>query len=207
VIPGGSDEALVGHENCYKLHWPSNRKGFARVAVESGALLIPFMTTNVEESRWNPLHDLWHLLHGWVPYRALVDAKIPFLSTFVYVASEVIWFSSCGFSIPIPVRCTTIFGSPVPYKPEEDLDTIVARCHDHLQALIDLHQPGAAEGRNYARALGERWVEWKQSRPRLTQSVENLTPQAVKSFLQKWARGSGTAAATSASTTAGKRRK
>ena len=58
-----------------------------------------------------------------------------------------------------------------------------------LQSLIDTHQPNAAQGRNYARALGERWVEWRAARPQLCQAVESATPAFVLRRLQRWAAG------------------
>lgn len=189
VIPGGADEAMVGHGNCYKLHWPHNRKGFARVAMESDALLVPFFTRNTEESRYNPVHHLWHLLHAYVPVQWLLHAGIPFVSSALYTLSEVVWFCSCAFSIPIPVRCRVIFGQPVLYEADEPVEQVVARCKSALQSLIDEHQPHAAEGRNYSRALGERWVEWRQSHPKITRTVENATPQFVKTYLRNNAAG------------------
>jgi len=189
VIPGGADEAMVGHANCYRVHWPSKRRGFARVAMDSNALLVPFFTRNAEEMRWNPFHDLWHLMHGWVPFEYLIHANIPFVSSAVYTAGEVIWFSSAWFSIPIPVRCTTYFGASVAYDPEEPVDDVVARCKDALQQLINTHQPNAQQGRNYTRALGERWEELRASRPQLVQTVESCTPLFVKRWLRRRAEG------------------
>jgi len=189
VIPGGADEAMVGHENCYRVHWPAKRRGFARVAMESGALLVPFFTRNAEESRWNPFLEIWHAARGYVLYDWLIAAKIPFISAAVYTVAECVWFSTMYFSVPIPVRCTTIFGSPVPYDPDEPLDDVVARCKDALQKLIDEHQPNARQGRNYTRALGERWEELRKARPGLVRRVESWTPQVVKRWLRRRAAG------------------
>ena len=157
--------------------------------MESDALLVPFFTRNAEESRYNPVHHLWHLLRLYVPVQWLVNAGIPFVSSALYTLSEVVWFVSCAFAIPIPVRCRVIFGKAVPYEADEPVEQVVARCKDALQALINEHQPHAPQGRNYSRALGERWSEWRHSHPKLTRAVEKSTPQFVKTYLRNQAAG------------------
>lgn len=189
VIPGGADEALVGHADCYRVRWPESRKGFARVAMEAGVPLVPFFVRNVEESRWNPLHELWHRCHGWVPFEWITRARIPVLSSAAYTFGIVVWFMTAWVAIPVPVRCTTIFGRPVAYRADEPVEAVVARCEAALQSLIDANQPNAAQGRNYARALGERWVEWRAAKPALCKTVENATPAFVMRRLQRWASG------------------
>ena len=232
VIPGGAEEAMTGHENAYKVSWPSKRVGFAKVAMESGASLIPFFTRNVEESRWNPLHDIWHLLHGWVPFEYLTQkVQIPIVRSVVYTFGICAWFATSCVAIPIPVRCacnkhfnahnaagstlalhtacspslphssmsllplwlfapgTFIFGSPVPYRADEDTDVVVARCQAALQALINKHQPNAPQGRNYMRALSERWAEWRVARPKLIRTIERITPKPIGRYLHRWATG------------------
>jgi hypothetical protein len=186
----GADEAMVGHENCYKLYWPKKRTGFARVAMAADALLVPFFTRNAEESRWNLLHDIWHLLRLYVPVQWLVNAKIPVVSSVMYTIAEVVWFFSCAFSIPIPVRSRVIFGKAVPYKSDEPVDVVVSRCHTALQTLINETQPNASEGRNYTRALVERWDEdWTVSYPKITSALASCTPQTVARWLRRIAAG------------------
>lgn len=190
VIPGGAEEAMVGHENAYKTAWPTKRTGFARVAMESRAELIPFFTRNVEESGFNPIHEIWHRLHGWVPFEYLTQKiHIPLVSSFVYTLGIIAWFVTSWVAIPLPVRCTFIFGDPVPYRADEEVEEVVARCQMALQSLINKHQPNAPQGRNYMRALAERWAEWRIARPNVIQPIERITPKSIKTYLQRWAEG------------------
>ena len=84
---------------------------------------------------------------------------------------------------------TFIFGSPVPYRADEDTDVVVARCQAALQALINKHQPNAPQGRNYMRALSERWAEWRVARPKLIRTIERITPKPIGRYLHRWATG------------------
>lgn len=159
------------------------------------ALLLPFFIRNVEESRFNPIHHLWHLIRGYVVFEWLMSLKIPIFTPILNTLAHTIWFLVTFIQIPIPVRTTIIFGEHVPYdKTVDTTDVVVARCHDALQQLIIKHQPHALEGRNYTRALGERWEEWRQAKPKLIKSIEGMTPKFVKQYLKRQARGGKKAA-------------
>jgi len=189
VIPGGADEGLVGHRNAYRLHWPDKRQGFARVAMESGAMLVPFMIRNGEESRWNPITDLFSFLRVYVLYNWIVEQQIPILSRVVYVVGYCLWFSATFIQLPVPVRVTLVFGEAVSYDAQNDsVEALVARSKHALQDLIDANQPNAREGRNYMRALMERWEEeWRMTHPKFTRFMEKHAPQFIKDFLNAWA--------------------
>jgi hypothetical protein len=158
--------------------------------MQADALIVPFFCRNTEESRWNPIHAFWHSIHGYVPFDWLQAAQIPILTKAVYTVGMLLWFVASFVQVPIPVRTTLIFGSPVPYDPEENVDDVVQRSHDALQALIRKHQPNALEGRNYRRALAERWQEWRLIKPTLIRRIESFTPTAVKRWFRDGAHSS-----------------
>lgn len=188
VIPGGAEEAMKGHENCYRVLWPANRTGFAKVAKESEAMIVPFFVRNSEESRFNPVIDVWHLIKGYKLYDAIVAANIPILTPLVHYLAPVVWFFITYIQIPIPVRCTLIFGEAVPYDRDEDTQMLVDRCHTRLQSLIDEHQPNSKQGRNYSRALRERWnQEWTSEYPKITNIIQQITPTIIKKIINDWA--------------------
>lgn len=162
----------------------------SRVAMEANAVLVPFMVRNGEESRFNPLIELWRLARLHLVYHWVIRARIPVVSSVVHTLAHCVWFIATFFHIPVPVRCTMIFADPVPYDTSVDtVEDVANRCRDALQALIDERQPNAREGRNYARALGERWLEWRESHPRLTRGIESATPAFVKRALRNAAHG------------------
>ena len=140
------------------------------------------------------MHELWHLVQG---YRLFEWTQRPrpsvpgwsTISSVLYTISIVTWFFTSFIVIPIPVRCTLVFGPEVAYSKDEEVETIVDRCNQALQALIDAEQPKARQGRNYMRALAERWEEWRGSYPNAVRRVESLTPAFVKGFLLRWAHG------------------
>merc|ERR1712203_768579 len=84
VLPGGGEEAMAGHENAYELHprW-KDRRGFATVAKEAGADIIPVFLQNVEEMRFNPFFFLGNRSGLTHQHQRIVDMRIPYVSWFM----------------------------------------------------------------------------------------------------------------------------
>ncbi|KAI1901406.1 hypothetical protein AGOR_G00034110 [Albula goreensis] len=129
ISPGGLREALFSDET-YPLLW-GRRQGFAQVAIDSEAPIIPMFTQNVREG-FRSLGNLW-------PFR---------------------WFYE-RFRLPVaplyggfPVKFRTYLGDPIPYDPNVTAAELADTAQKAVQSLIDQHQkiPG-----NVFRALLERF--------------------------------------------------
>ena len=156
VIPGGAEEALRGHENAYTLDWPKERRGFAKVAIRAQTPIVPVFYENAEEMRFNPIFFLWNLIHGSVPYDAIVKRKIPYVSGPLQTIAEMIWYTLASlFSIPMPCKVTIHLGEPIEVNADSDVDEVVKESYEALQALIDKWQPGRKK--SYWRAF----KQWK----------------------------------------------
>ncbi|CAF1218748.1 unnamed protein product [Adineta ricciae] len=154
VIPGGVEEAMVGHENAYKVCWPENRKGFVHVATQANVPIIPTFMANQEEMRWNPILFLWNLLGLGRLYSSILKLEIPFLTPFLHAVGGLVWFIMTWIQIPIPVQLTLYVGDPVQYDMSKDtIDDVVERCRCSLQNLISQHQP---HGKSYRNAVKQR---------------------------------------------------
>ncbi|OQR89711.1 hypothetical protein THRCLA_09625 [Thraustotheca clavata] len=139
-MPGGIEEAMQGFESSYKLIWKSSsgneRRGFARLALQANATIVPFGTRNGEEMFFNLI-----VIYG--------------ISNHV----EVFFFNnekSClrcaldKLEHSCPVRAGIVFGKPiVPMKNESKAD-LAKRTKKELQELIDKVNPG---GHSYMKAL------------------------------------------------------
>ncbi|UJR13595.1 hypothetical protein I4U23_000608 [Adineta vaga] len=154
VIPGGAEEAMVGHENAYKVCWPENRKGFVHVATEAGVPIIPTFMANQEEMRWNPILFLWNLFGLGHLYSYILKLEIPLLTPLLHSIGTIIWFSMTWIQIPIPAQLTLYIGDPVQYDMSKDtIDDVVERSRTALQALINQYQP---QGKSYSNAIKQR---------------------------------------------------
>ncbi|XP_048868138.1 transmembrane protein 68 isoform X2 [Brienomyrus brachyistius] len=129
LAPGGLREALFSNE-MYPLLW-GERRGFAQVAIDAQAPVIPMFTQNVREG-----------------FRYLGTGK---LSRWVYER----------FRLPLgviyggfPVKFRTYLGDPIPYDPNMTAAELAKKVQRAVQSLIDQHQkiPG-----NVLRALLERF--------------------------------------------------
>jgi hypothetical protein len=133
--------------------------------MESGALLVPIFTKNVEEMRWNPFFYCWNLLGLSKYYNRIIDANIPYLSRFIYQFAIYTWFFSTCLCIPIPVKVTTYIGDPVSYDMDEHAEVVRERAQKALQNLINQHQQNT--GKNYYRALSERFPKFFKQQQKL----------------------------------------
>jgi 1-acyl-sn-glycerol-3-phosphate acyltransferase len=159
-IPGGAEEAIRGHENAYNLKWPKKRKGFVHVAKKAGVPIIPCITKNGEEMRWNPIFWLGNLLCLGKIFSRITNAQIPYLSEGIKLIGLIIWFTLCWFTLPVPVKARLVFGEPIYVGEHDDPDEIARQTQAALQALLDRNHPG---GKSYRRGLIERWNAFKEA--------------------------------------------
>lgn len=134
ISPGGVREALFSDET-YPLLW-GKRKGFAQVAIDSKAPIIPMFTQNVREG-FRSLGTL--RFFRWV-YETLRFPAVPVYGGF-------------------PVKFRTYLGDPIPYDPELNAAELAEKVQRAVQQLIDRHQkiPG-----NVLRALLDRFRSQKE---------------------------------------------
>ncbi|XP_019403697.1 PREDICTED: transmembrane protein 68-like isoform X1 [Crocodylus porosus] len=129
ISPGGVREALFSDET-YVLMW-GNRRGFAQVAIDAKAPIIPMFTQNVREGiRTLGRIKLFRRMYEYF--------RLPFVPLYG------------GF----PVKYRTYIGDPIPYDPNLNAAELAEKAKNAIQSLIDKHQkiPG-----NIFRALRERF--------------------------------------------------
>jgi hypothetical protein len=153
-LPGGGEEAMVGHENAYLLgkRW-EDRRGYAHVAKEATVKIYPLFTQNVEEMRFNPFFWAGNLLHVGQAYDALVT--VPSVGVIVKQFALVIWFLLSWLAVPVPVKLTTFIGEPIETQ-DLSADEIAVATHTALQKLIDEKQP---HGHSYRHGLQDRFSQ------------------------------------------------
>jgi len=153
--PGGADEGLVGHENAYKVYWPTKRKGFAHIATEAQVPIVPLFLANVEEMRWNPILCFWNLLRLGRLFSYILKLSSPSTRRTLISFGSTVWFLVTFLQIPIPAKVTLYVGNPVQYDMTKDsIDDVVQRAHNDLQSLINRHQP---YGKSYSNAIKQRF--------------------------------------------------
>ncbi|XP_036375103.1 transmembrane protein 68-like [Megalops cyprinoides] len=129
ISPGGVREALFSDET-YPLLW-GRRQGFAQVAIDSRAPIIPMFTQNVREG--------FRSLGNLRPFRWVYERfRVPVAPVYG------------GF----PVKFRTYLGDPIQYDPNITAAELADKAQRAVQSLIDKHQriPG-----NVLRALLERF--------------------------------------------------
>jgi 1-acyl-sn-glycerol-3-phosphate acyltransferase len=118
VFPGGAREVAKRRDEKYRLHW-KERMGFARLAIQCGAPIIPFAAVGAEEM-----------------YDIVIDAEHPIFAPARMVLerltgrTDFIWPVSTGLGgtpLPKPERFYFWFGKPIPTKK-------YAGHHEELQA-------------------------------------------------------------------------
>ncbi|CAF1000975.1 unnamed protein product [Adineta steineri] len=160
VIPGGGEEAMVGHENAYEVRWPKKRKGFVHVATEAQAPIVPTFLANQEEMRWNPILFFWNLFGLGRLYSSILALNIPIFTPILNTIGEIVWFTMTWIQIPIPAKLTLYIGDPISYDTSKDsIEDIVERSRNNLQALINRHQP---QGKCYSNAIKQRIASLKK---------------------------------------------
>lgn len=153
-LPGGGEEAMVGHENAYILgkRW-ADRRGYAHVAKEGSVKIYPVFTQNAEEMRFNPFFWIGNLLHVGQACDALVT--VPVVRVIVKQLALLGWFLLSWLAVPVPVKLTTFIGEPIETQ-DLSADEIAAATHKALQKLIDEKQP---HGHSYRHGLKERFSQ------------------------------------------------
>uniref|UniRef100_A0A182JYD3 PCI domain-containing protein n=1 Tax=Anopheles christyi TaxID=43041 RepID=A0A182JYD3_9DIPT len=121
IAPGGVYEAQFGDSN-YELLW-RQRVGFAKVAIESKAPIIPMFTENLREG-----------------FRSVGLAKRLFIRLYNLVRFPVRPIYG-GF----PVKFRTHLGTPIPYDPSLSAEDLQEKVAFAIEELINKHQriPGS----------------------------------------------------------------
>ncbi|OQR89708.1 hypothetical protein THRCLA_09626 [Thraustotheca clavata] len=156
--PGGIEEAMQGFESSYKLIWKSSsgneRRGFAKLAREANATIVPFVTRNGEEMVFSPIGYLWNIVGLSRLYEQVLNLPEPFRIVLLHIKMLVYFFAWTLMSIPVPVRAGVVFGKPiVPKKNESEID-FAERTKYQVQELINQVNPG---GHCYSRGLNDRF--------------------------------------------------
>ncbi|KPP67392.1 transmembrane protein 68-like [Scleropages formosus] len=129
LSPGGLREALFSDET-YPLLW-GKRRGFAQVAIDAEAPIIPMFTQNIRES--------FRYLGTWKLSRWVYERfRLPLVLLYG------------GF----PVKFRTYLGDPIPYDPNLSAAELAEKVQQAVRSLIDQHQPIPG---NILRALLERF--------------------------------------------------
>ncbi|XP_067137191.1 DGAT1/2-independent enzyme synthesizing storage lipids-like [Centruroides vittatus] len=121
IAPGGVREAQFGDET-YSLLW-EKRKGFAQVAIEGKAPIIPVFTQNIREA-----------------FRPLGIGKSLFRKIYEKTRFPLVPIYG-GF----PVKLRTIIGNPIPYDKNVTAEELVCKTKCAIRELILHHQhlPGS----------------------------------------------------------------
>jgi len=161
VLPGGAEEAMTGHDDAYNLHprW-KDRRGFAHVAQDADADIIPVFVKNAEEMRFSPIFYVCNRLGLTRAYTRLVDKRIPGISWVLKQAGLGTWFCLSWLGIPVPVKVTMHIGKPISKRENDSVDDIAERSRAALQAMIHEHQP---HGHQYLPGLRERFARAKSA--------------------------------------------
>ncbi|OQR93322.1 hypothetical protein ACHHYP_02663 [Achlya hypogyna] len=164
VIPGGAEEAVAGFENAYKVDWKSTsgraRTGFAELAIEADAVVVPVVVQNLQEMCFNPIFYLCNVTGISRGYDVLM--RLPYgIGWLFWQLKGVLWLTlNCGTSIPLPVRATLQLGPALRQKRGETAANFAKRVERKYAQLLARANPG---GLNYSRALRQRFVRSSKS--------------------------------------------
>lgn len=150
LYPGGAAEALITEQYKYKLIL-KRRKGFARIAVETGASLVPVFGFGEAD-----------LFETFLATPGSLTAKLQRLSHKYWGTSQPLFrgngiFTDSGL-LPLPGTLTTVVGAPIPVQkldPREvgkeafdaAVDALHAKYCEALQQLFDEWKDKLAPGR------------------------------------------------------------
>ncbi|CAF3395737.1 unnamed protein product [Rotaria sp. Silwood1] len=121
ISPGGVREALFSDHN-YRLIW-KERRGFAKVAIESKATIIPMFTKNCREAAC-----------------ALTVGRR--VLRYIYEKTRLPIVPIYGI---FPVKLITYLGEPIPYDPDVTTEILAVQVKKEIEKLIEIHQrrPGS----------------------------------------------------------------
>lgn len=113
VAPGGVREAMTTTAEDYAVRW-FGRQGFAKMAVETKATVIPMFTRNIRE--------VFLVLGGGtgLVQRLYEMTKLPFT------------FFIGPFFLPL----TSMLGKPIPFDPKRTIDSLASSSLEALQSLM-----------------------------------------------------------------------
>jgi 1-acyl-sn-glycerol-3-phosphate acyltransferase len=150
IFPGGAAEALVTEQFKYKLIL-NRRKGFARIAVETGASLVPVFAFGETD-----------LFETFLAKPGSWTAKMQQISHRYWGTSQPLFrgngiFTDSGL-LPLPRPITTVIGAPIPVQKVDPrnagqeafsaaVDALHAQYCDALQQLFDAHKDKYAPNR------------------------------------------------------------
>jgi len=121
ILPGGAREAMFGDEN-YHLLW-GERIGFAKVALEAKAPIIPIFTKNCREA-----------------FRTISFGRNLLLRLY-----EMIRLPCVPMYGGFPVKLITYVGDPIPYDASLSAEQLAETVREKMSELIQRHQqiPGS----------------------------------------------------------------
>jgi|YNPBryBLVA2012_1023415.scaffolds.fasta_scaffold03397_4 1-acyl-sn-glycerol-3-phosphate acyltransferase len=122
IMPGGAREAFKSSRERYKLLW-KRRMGFVRLAIRTGAPIIPAVCIGIDET--------YHLLLDGYSVAEKLFGKEPLLPITLPIGLG---------PLPLPVKLTQYVGKPIRfrYKPEDAEDPAkVARLHRRVLAAMN----------------------------------------------------------------------
>ncbi|OQR93315.1 hypothetical protein ACHHYP_02666, partial [Achlya hypogyna] len=164
VIPGGAEEALAGHENAYTVNWKSSkghlRKGFAELAIEADAVIVPVVVRNMQEMVFNPIFFVLNVTYLSKAYDYLIAAPGIVGWLFLQIKMWLWMMSAMLLVIPIPVKVTVILGKPLRHEKDESAEHFAVRVANAYATLMEKTNPG---GLNYTRALRDRFATLKSN--------------------------------------------
>ncbi|EQC40482.1 hypothetical protein SDRG_02374 [Saprolegnia diclina VS20] len=159
VIPGGAEEALMGHENAYTVNWQSSkghlRKGFAELAIEADAVIIPVVVENMQEMVFNPLFFLLNITYLSKLYDYLIALPGYIGWLFLQIKMWTWMWTAMLPVLPMPVKASVIFGKPLHQEKGESPEQYALRVSHEYARLMAATNPG---GLNYSRALRARFA-------------------------------------------------
>eukprot|EP00475_Leptophrys_vorax_P040123 TRINITY_DN7394_c0_g2_i1.p1 TRINITY_DN7394_c0_g2~~TRINITY_DN7394_c0_g2_i1.p1 ORF type:complete len:322 (-),score=66.36 TRINITY_DN7394_c0_g2_i1:629-1570(-) len=173
VLPGGSDEAMVGGDGRYKLYEPawSKRRGYVEVAKAANVKIYPSLVRNGEEMRFNPLFYLWsqsglsaiyyHIITPYEHSNEPESIKAKDWRKHLKVLGSVFWYLASWFSIVVPCKLEFVIGQPVQCDYSTDSsEEIAAKCKNAMEKLLSENQP--LRKVDYFAAVRERIIEFNR---------------------------------------------
>lgn len=129
MIPGGSEESMISHPGDYNLVL-KKRKGFVRIALETGATLVPVFSFGE-----NDIYSTYLPKNG-----SLLQKFQQFFKRLTTVGFPIVW----GYGIIFPYKrpITTVVGNPIHVeKCEQPTNEQVDELHKHfISELVKLFE-------------------------------------------------------------------
>ena len=139
LVPGGANEALHSHPGMFKLHL-KNRKGFVRIALLTGASLVPCLGMGENEM----FHTLDNESDGFFP-QMLYKVQVFLMKRFTFS------FPLMSHILPFREKVTCVVGAPLACpKTEDPSQEVIDKYHklyvDSLTKLYEKHKDYYGKG-------------------------------------------------------------